>query len=178
MSRVKMALRRSILQLGITARGFGGPGQVSRISSNIPSSTHSVEDEVDTAENDIVAPDFTNRNPRNLEQLAVARKERGWHTTWPTHEYWNRLRLERTQRHVEGYVEHWSGHIVVSASTKEWAIKKYLHKTSGVTACRNVGRVLAQRCLEAGINFVDVRIFQNSMTEGGVELQELRRIYE
>nr|XP_056709284.1 39S ribosomal protein L18, mitochondrial [Euleptes europaea] len=162
-----------------------------RFSSAIPSSTPSVEDELDTTENEIVAPDFTNRNPRNLQQLALARKERGWKTTWPTQEYWHRLRLEQTQNHVEAYVEHCSGQIVVSASTQEWAIKKYLHRTTGVTACVNVGQVLAQRCLEAGINFVDfravipwskrcdtIRSFRNAMSEGGVVLKELRRIYE
>lgn len=48
------------------------------------------ETEVDTRENDVVASDFTNRNPRNLEQLALARKERGWKTTWPKREFWHR----------------------------------------------------------------------------------------
>ncbi|XP_062980547.1 large ribosomal subunit protein uL18m [Elgaria multicarinata webbii] len=186
-----MALRRSVLQLGIAARGFREPGQVIRFSSSVPSSIPSVEDEVDTAENEIVAPDFTNRNPRNLELLAVARKERGWETSWPTREYWHRLRLERTQRHVKAYVEHRNGHIVVSASTQEWAIKKHLYNTSGVTACMNVGRVVAHRCLEAGINFVDFRAtipwekrgtavqsFANAVTEGGVVLEELQRLYD
>ncbi|XP_061480274.1 large ribosomal subunit protein uL18m isoform X2 [Rhineura floridana] len=183
-----MALRRWTLQLGTAARGFS---EGIRCSSSVPSSIPSVEDEVDTRENEIVVPDFSNRNPRNLEQLALARKERGWKTTWPTKEFWLRLRLEQTQKHVEAYVEHCSGHIVVSASTREWAIKKHLHSTSGAAACENVGRVLAQRCLEAGINFVDiaatipwekhgdsVQRFQNAMTEGGVTLKELRRIYE
>lgn len=45
---------------------------------------------MDTSENEIVAPEFTNRNPRNLEQLALARKERGWKTTWPKREFWHR----------------------------------------------------------------------------------------
>ncbi|XP_034966543.1 large ribosomal subunit protein uL18m [Zootoca vivipara] len=187
-----MALRRwRPLQLRIVARAFTEAAQGIRCSSSIPSFRPSAKDEVDTRENEIVAPDFVNRNPRNLEQLSLARKERGWGTTWPKQEYWNRLRLERTQHHVEAYVVHCSGRIVVSASTKEWAIKKHLYSTSDVTACENVGRVLAQRCLEAGINFVDigatipwenhgeaVQRFQNAMTEGGVVLEELRRIYE
>ncbi|XP_048343858.1 39S ribosomal protein L18, mitochondrial isoform X2 [Sphaerodactylus townsendi] len=186
-----MALRRSALQLRIIPWGFRKAGQGTQFSSAVPSSIPSVKDEVNTTENEIVAPDFTNRNPRNLEQLALARKERGWKTTWPTHNYWHRLRLEQTQNHVEAYVEHCSGQIVVSASTREWAIKKHLHRTTGVTACTNVGRVLAQRCLEAGINFVDFRAvipwekhsdsvqsFQNAVSEGGVVLEELRRIYK
>ncbi|XP_054855652.1 39S ribosomal protein L18, mitochondrial [Eublepharis macularius] len=186
-----MALKRLTSQLGVAAKAFREGGQGIRFSSAVPNSTPSVEDELDTTDNEIVAPDFTNRNPRNLEQLALARKERGWKTTWPSQEYWHRLRLEQTKYHVNAYVEHCSGHIVVSASTREWAIKKHLHNTTGVTACENVGRVLAQRCLQAGINFVDFRAitpwekccdsiqsFQNAVSEGGVELKELRRIYK
>ncbi|KFV41935.1 hypothetical protein N328_00251, partial [Gavia stellata] len=115
------------------------------------------ETEVDTNENEVVAPDFTNRNPRNLEQLALARKERGWKTTWPKREFWHRLRLERTQHYVEAFVERCNGDVVVSASTREWAIKRHLYSPKGVTACKNLGRVMAQRCLEAGINFVNFK---------------------
>ncbi|NXL96671.1 RM18 protein, partial [Tyrannus savana] len=115
------------------------------------------ETEVDTSENEIVAPDFTNRNPRNLEQLALARKERGWKTTWPKREFWHRLRLERTQHYIEAFVERSNGDVVVSASTREWAIKRHLYSPKGVAACKNLGRVMAQRCLEAGINFVNFK---------------------
>uniref|UniRef100_A0A8V0XMK5 Large ribosomal subunit protein uL18m n=1 Tax=Gallus gallus TaxID=9031 RepID=A0A8V0XMK5_CHICK len=113
--------------------------------------------DIDTRENEVVSPDFTNRNPRNLEQLALARKERGWKTTWPKREFWHRLRLERTQHYVEAFVERSNGNVVLSASTREWAIKKHLYSPTGVTACRNLGRVMAQRCLEAGINFVNFK---------------------
>ncbi|NXP07125.1 RM18 protein, partial [Thinocorus orbignyianus] len=160
------------------------------------------ETEVDTSENEVVAPDFTNRNPRNLEQLALARKERGWKTTWPKREFWHRLRLERTQHYVEAFVERCNGDVVVSASTREWAIKRHLYSPRGVSACKNLGRVMAQRCLEAGINFVNfkavipweyrcdsasihlltliwpIQEFQKAMEEGGVVLREPRRIYE
>ncbi|NWS57370.1 RM18 protein, partial [Chunga burmeisteri] len=161
------------------------------------------ESEVDTSENEVVAPDFTNRNPRNLEQLALARKERGWKTTWPKREFWHRLRLERTQHYVEAFVERSNGDVVVSASTREWAIKRHLYSPKGVAACRNLGRVMAQRCLEAGINFVNfkavipweyrcdsasthlltltwlfIQEFEKAIKEGGVVLREPRRIYE
>ncbi|NWH50816.1 RM18 protein, partial [Fregata magnificens] len=155
------------------------------------------ETEVDTSENEVVAPDFTNRNPRNLEQLALARKERGWKTTWPKREFWHRLRLERTQHYVEAFVERCNGDVVVSASTREWAIKRHLYSPKGVTACKNLGRVMAQRCLEAGINFVNFKAvipweyrcdsasthlltleFEKAMEEGGVILREPRRIYQ
>ncbi|XP_074165493.1 large ribosomal subunit protein uL18m [Sminthopsis crassicaudata] len=146
--------------------------------------------EGDTKENEAIAPEFTNRNPHNLERLALARKERGWATVWPPRAYWHRLRIKRTQHHVEAFVEHHNGDVVVSASTQEWAIKKHLYRTRSVNACENIGRVLAQRCLEAGINFMvfyptpsessseSIQRFQNAMKEGGMILQEPRRIYE
>nr|XP_006978094.1 39S ribosomal protein L18, mitochondrial [Peromyscus maniculatus bairdii] len=154
------------------------------------SSTPAVQPEAETKENEAVAPEFINRNPRNLELLGVARKERGWATVWPSREFWHRLRVIKTQHHVEALVEHQNGQVVVSASTREWAIKKHLYNTRNVVACESIGRVLARRCLEAGINFMvyqptpweassdSIKCLQNAMTEGGVVLQEPRRIYE
>ncbi len=42
----------------------------------------------------------------------------------------------------------------MSASTTEFEITKHLYKNTDVTAAKNVGRVMAQRCLEAGITQV------------------------
>ncbi|XP_073645902.1 large ribosomal subunit protein uL18m isoform X2 [Tursiops truncatus] len=101
-----------------------------------------------------------------------------------------RLRVIRSQHHIDALVEHRNGQTVVSASTREWAIKKHLYSTRNVVACESVGRVLAERCLEAGINFMvyqptpweaasdSMKRLQSAMTEGGVVLQEPRRIYE
>ena len=49
---------------------------------------------------------------------------------------------------------HNSGVVLVSASTTEFEITKHLYKTTDVTAAKNIGRVMAQRCLEAGITRV------------------------
>uniref|UniRef100_A0A8D0L3K1 Large ribosomal subunit protein uL18m n=1 Tax=Sphenodon punctatus TaxID=8508 RepID=A0A8D0L3K1_SPHPU len=185
-----MALRSRIPSLRALTKTLVTGGEGLRFTSATSKFTPPVENEVDTNENEMVAPDFTNRNPCNLERLALARKERGWKTTWPRREFWNRLRIERTLRHVTAYVEHCSGHIVVTASTREWAIRKHLYSTAGVAACENIGRVLAQRCLEAGINFVDfmpvpwegdsdsLQRFQNAVMDVGVVIGELRRLYE
>ncbi|KAG8123671.1 hypothetical protein E2320_018992 [Naja naja] len=172
-----MAFRRLAPPLSRAARTFGESEHGVKFNSSVPNPIP-LPDEVDTRENEIVAPEFTNRNPLNLERLAIARKDLGWKTSWPKRDYWYRLRFEKTQKHVKGYIEHCSGHIVVSASTHEWAIKKHLYKTTGVAACENVGRVLAQRCLEAGINFVDDRATIPWEKRGGVELKELERIYD
>ncbi|XP_072004090.1 large ribosomal subunit protein uL18m [Engystomops pustulosus] len=145
---------------------------------------------IDTNENEIVNPEFSNRNPRNLERLALAVKDRGWGTVWPTRQYWHRLRLERSGHHVNATIDHCSGNVVLTASTQEWAVKKHLYSTKDAMACENVGRVLAQRCLEAGIHFMvfrevpwtfrseSVQRFRNAMIEGGILLTEPRRIYE
>ncbi|XP_029431303.1 39S ribosomal protein L18, mitochondrial [Rhinatrema bivittatum] len=149
-----------------------------------------LEGEVDTKENEVVSPHFVNRNPHNLERMALARKDRGWETVWPSREFWHRLRFERSQNHVTGFVEHCDGHVVVSASSREWAVKKHLYSTRDATASENVGRVLARRCLEAGISYMVYRVipweyrhegvqrFRNAMKEGGIVLSEPRRIYE
>ncbi|KAM4749616.1 large ribosomal subunit protein uL18m [Rhinophrynus dorsalis] len=146
--------------------------------------------EVDTNENELVNPNFFNRNPRNLERLALARKDRGWGTVWPSQQHWHRLRFERSQHHFTAFVEHASGNVVVSASTREWAVKRHLYSTKDVMACENIGRVLARRCLEAGISYMvfqeipwvfrseSIQRFRNAMKEGGVVLNEPRRIYQ
>ncbi|XP_030046195.1 large ribosomal subunit protein uL18m isoform X2 [Microcaecilia unicolor] len=148
------------------------------------------ESKVDTRENEVVSPHFMNRNPRNLERMALARKDRGWATVWPSRQFWHRLRFERSQNHVTAFVEHCDGHVVVSASTQEWAVKRHLYSTRDAAASENVGRVLAQRCLEAGISYMVFKVipwefnhegvqrFRNAMMEGGVVLTEPRRIYQ
>lgn len=68
--------------------------------------------------------------------------------------FYYRLRLERSGHHVTATVEHCSGNIVLCASTQEWAVKKHLYSTKDAMACENVGRILSQRCLEAGLHFM------------------------
>ncbi|XP_065787095.1 large ribosomal subunit protein uL18m isoform X2 [Muntiacus reevesi] len=90
-----------------------------RVAALSTSAKPAVKPEVDPVGNEAIAPEFTNRNPRNLELLAVARKERGWGTVWPSREFWHRLRVIRSQHHIEALVEHRNGQVVVSASTHE-----------------------------------------------------------
>lgn len=75
---------------------------------------------------------------------------------------------------MEALVEHRSGQVVVSASTREWAIKKHLYSTTNVVACESVGRVLAERCLEAGINFM---VYQPTPWEAASDSVFWFRIY-
>uniref|UniRef100_A0A3Q3VRZ0 Large ribosomal subunit protein uL18m n=1 Tax=Mola mola TaxID=94237 RepID=A0A3Q3VRZ0_MOLML len=141
-------------------------------------------------DNEAVNPTFVNRNPRNLEQMALAVKDRGWKTTWPHREFYHRLVFSRSQHHVTAQVfSSSSPDPVISCSTKEWALKKELVSTSCVAACQAVGEVLARRCQQAGITRMvyraipwtyrsdAVQSFRAVMKEGGITLSEPRRKY-
>ncbi|XP_035525193.1 39S ribosomal protein L18, mitochondrial [Morone saxatilis] len=141
-------------------------------------------------ENEEVNPTFVNRNPRNLEQMALAVKDRGWKTTWPHRQFYHRLQFSRSQHHVTAQVfSSSSPDPVLTCSTKEWALKRELPSTTCVAACQAVGEVLAQRCQQAGITRMvyreipwtyrsdAVQSFRAAMKEGGVVLSEPRRKY-
>ncbi|XP_053179264.1 39S ribosomal protein L18, mitochondrial [Scomber japonicus] len=141
-------------------------------------------------ENEAVNPTFVNRNPRNLEQMSLAVKDRGWKTVWPHREFYHRLVFSRTQHHVTAEVFSSSSPVpVLSCSTKEWAVKKELASTNCVAACQAVGDVLAHRCHQAGITRMvykaipwtyrsdAVQSFRAAMKNGGITLSEPRRKY-
>lgn len=52
-------------------------------------------------DNEAVNPTFINRNPRNLEQMALAVKDRGWKTTWPHREFYHRSVWRKYDKHVK-----------------------------------------------------------------------------
>lgn len=43
------------------------------------------------SDNEAINKTFVNRNPRNLEQMALAVKDRGWATVWPSRQYYHRF---------------------------------------------------------------------------------------
>ncbi|XP_057706567.1 39S ribosomal protein L18, mitochondrial [Corythoichthys intestinalis] len=146
--------------------------------------------EPQTAENESVNPTFKNRNPRNLERMALAIKDRGWKTTWPHRQFYHRLMFSRSQKYVTAEVFSCSSpDPVLSCSTKEWALKKELPSTNCVAACQAVGEVLAHRCKQAGITRMvyreipwtyrsdAVQSFRTAMKDGGIILSEPRRKY-
>ncbi|XP_030635318.1 large ribosomal subunit protein uL18m [Chanos chanos] len=146
------------------------------------------EPELELNESMSVCKTFVNRNPRNLEQMALAVKDRGWGTVWPTREYYHRLVFRRSQHHVMAEVfSRDSPEPVLTCSTKEWALKRELGSTRSVAACQAVGEVLAQRCQEAGITRImyrevpwkfrseAIQAFWKAMKDGGVTLSEPRR---
>lgn len=136
------------------------------------------------SENDSVSREFVNRNPRNLEQMLLAKKPLGYALDSPPRSFWHKLLVERSQRHITGSVVHNTGKVVLSASTKEWGIRKQLYSTIDRSASANVARVLARRCLESGILFlhanfdpselksIRLQTFLHEMEKEGVMLQE------
>lgn len=72
---------------------------------------------------------------------------------------------------------------MLSASTTEWALKKQLYDTKDTSAFINLGRVLADRCLQCGLNEIrsdivstqpdgKVALFLKALEDGGVKLEE------
>ncbi|XP_015522267.1 large ribosomal subunit protein uL18m [Neodiprion pinetum] len=126
-----------------------------------------------------------NRNPRNLELLRIARKPSGYHLDRQVREYWHTLKVTKAPRHVAAEIYHFENGPVITVSTKDWAIKKQLYRLSDTAAYINLGRVLAQRCLESGISMVSCHIevtkggkmeaFIKELENGGIELKEPTR---
>ncbi|XP_076282418.1 mitochondrial ribosomal protein L18 isoform X1 [Lasioglossum baleicum] len=104
-----------------------------------------------------------NRNPRNLERLRIARKPIGYVLEKPGFSYWHKLIVNKHQRHIVAEIHHFENGPVIIASTREWGIHKQLYRGSDVSAYINLGRVLAQRCLECGI----LEIYHNEETVSG-----------
>lgn len=95
--------------------------------------------------------ELINRNPRNLERLRIARKPNGYHLEKPGRSFWHKLVIVSTPRHVTAQIEHFENGVVLSASSTELGVQKQLYRTADRSAYFNVGRLLAQRCLESGI---------------------------
>ncbi|XP_072752183.1 large ribosomal subunit protein uL18m [Anoplolepis gracilipes] len=125
--------------------------------------------------------EVVNRNPRNLERLRIARKPEGYHLEVPGRKYWHKLYVIKKPRYITAEVHHFKNGPVVTASSMEWALKKHLYRGIDGSAYINVGRVLAQRCLEAGICEMKVdnkltgekcKLLITQLTENGICLTE------
>ncbi|NP_001155682.1 39S ribosomal protein L18, mitochondrial isoform X1 [Acyrthosiphon pisum] len=123
-----------------------------------------------------------NRNPRNLEKLRIAYKPAGYHLEKPGREFWHKLQVTTSKRHVTASVLHHTGVVPVMATTAEWAVRKQLFSTLDKMAYITIGKVLAQRCLECGISDMinTYEVLPNSKLEallenllkGGIRLEE------
>ncbi|XP_049802321.1 39S ribosomal protein L18, mitochondrial [Schistocerca nitens] len=141
----------------------------------------------DQINNNEITSMFYNRNPRNLERLRIAYKPRGYGLEAPGREYWHRLSLEQKNRYVVASIVHNTGVIAVTASTAENAIRRHLYRPTDVSAYHNLGRVLAQRCLESGIAEIysslspdqgeKVAAFVGALEAAGISLAEPKRFF-
>ncbi|XP_012287117.1 39S ribosomal protein L18, mitochondrial [Orussus abietinus] len=123
-----------------------------------------------------------NKNRRSLELLRIARKPEGYVLDKPGRNNWHKLVLNKTGRHTTAEVHHYENGPIVSVSTKEWAIKKQIYKLQDTSTYINLGRILANRCLESGIvaiQFYDkpsegskVHLFIDELQKNGICLNE------
>lgn len=104
--------------------------------------------------NALIRPVFHNRNPRNLELMTIAQKPEGYHLDRFNVSYWHKLVITVSQSKVSADIVHNNGSSVVSASTGEFGIRKFLYRPTDVSAYKTIGKVIAQRSLESGINSV------------------------
>ncbi|XP_032668348.1 39S ribosomal protein L18, mitochondrial isoform X3 [Odontomachus brunneus] len=100
--------------------------------------------------------EIVNRNPRNLERLRIARKPVGYLLDKPGHSFWHKVFVIKKPRYIVAEVHHFENGPVITACSAEWALKRQLYRCTDSAAYINVGRVLAQRCLESGICEMDV----------------------
>ncbi len=56
--------------------------------------------------------------------------------------------------HTSAYLDHSNGNVIITTSTLEDSIAKHLYSTSDKCAALNIGRVMAQRLIDAGITRV------------------------
>ena len=109
-------------------------------------------------DNDRVATHVRNRNPMNLERMRIAPKPCGFPLERTDRGYWNRLDLSLSQQHTTARVVHWTGRIVCSASTREWAVRRFLYNNTDAAAVEAVGRVVGQRAIETGVIEVYLKV--------------------
>ncbi|KAI6205380.1 hypothetical protein M3Y94_00785700 [Aphelenchoides besseyi] len=130
---------------------------------------------------------FVNRNPRNLEFLRLKRRPTGYEFEADRNHRNNFYMavLNTTKNSTEGLVVHHVDGVVIEASAHEPGILSQLHGPADANAALNVGRVLAKRCVDAGITncipgaSTDAierskrkTAFFNALRDNGVKLEE------
>lgn len=87
-------------------------------------------------------------------------------------QFWHKLVVTPGNGKVTAEVIHNNGTSVVSASTSEFGIKRLLYRYTDVAAYKTVGKVIAQRCIESGINAVYCDIEAEEDTKLALLLEE------
>ncbi|XP_011506254.1 PREDICTED: 39S ribosomal protein L18, mitochondrial [Ceratosolen solmsi marchali] len=121
--------------------------------------------------------EIRNNNPRNLELMTIARKPEGYTLDNPRSgiNYWNKLVVLQTKRSVEAQIHHFRNGPVIKVSSSDWCLRKFLYRTYDVAAYANIGRILAQRCLESGITQIHCNIESERSRKHKVLLSALKK---
>jgi len=123
-----------------------------------------------------ISPVSNNRNPRNLELLGLKKRDEGWgklkiesndsldgvqdyywkkFSSYPQRDAYFLMHVFFNKKRTTAVIEHVASQtVVMSASTKEWQIRRRLYNPDDLTAAFNIGRVIADRALNAGLNRV------------------------
>lgn len=99
----------------------------------------------------------------NLERMLIGYKPKGFQMEKSKRAYWNRLDLSIKGGHTTAVVKHWTGREVCRASTKEWAINKFLYNYTDAAALQIVAKVLGQRALQTGISEVFLEVSEQDL---------------
>ena len=94
-----------------------------------------------------------NRNPRNSELLLFKPRTTGYtsDSDWIPTNYYNRIELRKTGKHISAHVSHFESGEFLSVSTSEPWIRSKLYRTYDQCAALNIGRILAYRMKACGI---------------------------
>ena len=124
--------------------------------------------------NDHVYTHVKNKNPMNLERMLIGYKPSGFPFEKEERSYWNKIELTVSPSgHTTASVKHWTGRVVCRASTKEYAIAKFLYNYTDAAALAVVAKVIAQRALETGVGEVYLRVGDDDMKK-----ERMRRFVE
>uniref|UniRef100_A0A7E4VEB6 Large ribosomal subunit protein uL18m n=1 Tax=Panagrellus redivivus TaxID=6233 RepID=A0A7E4VEB6_PANRE len=98
-------------------------------------------------------PTFVNRNPRNLEATRVQRRQTGWafEKDREKKNFFYKAVLLTSKNHTDAHIVHIENGVVLTASTREPLVSQQLHSNVDTSAAHNIGRILADRCQQSGI---------------------------
>jgi large subunit ribosomal protein L18 len=97
---------------------------------------------------------------------------------------YKRIFVDMSGKKIVARVEHFTGKTIVSVSSDTPEIKQYLFSTQDSSAVINVARVLADRCLQFGINQIHflkdiefekskkMQLFYKTLIDNGLQLEE------
>uniref|UniRef100_A0A1B0DD35 Ribosomal protein L18 n=1 Tax=Phlebotomus papatasi TaxID=29031 RepID=A0A1B0DD35_PHLPP len=128
-----------------------------------------------------------NRNPVNAELIGVAIKPDGYYLEKKKELFHNTLHIEHTNTIVTAKIINPHRQItVLKVSTQDWSLKKHLYKLNDTAAFVLLAKVLAERCLQAGVTelapsssikfgseFPKHSAFLETLTKNGVSMIEI-----